>query len=355
MSTSTVSKGIWSNLTARSKTLAVNNPALQKALLSPTLPNGPVSLKAKSSKRKYNSPIGLDKIYPLAYQLLEKKGEETYKKIAQMETNIAESKDASKIKQSQQEKLDLLVEAEKENPEVIYNALFRSKSVDRSQPVYRHYLKEDWKAYKRMLTMQRLETLAVIPDTLPTLEPEVDVQLKFPHNNVDAWIEPGSILSSNVTCKPPIFEIVEFKESVKDLYTVLIVNPDTPDVENDGFSTTLHWGLKDVELSNTDSIIDIKKLDQHPKYSLIDYLPPVPEKNLGKQRFAVWVFRQSDKLDAALSQVTRDNFDIRKFAQDNKLAPIGAHVWRSTWDLNSENVRKMYGLPAGRIFSRDIL
>jgi large subunit ribosomal protein L35 len=350
---STVSRGIWSNLSNRSKTLSIKNPALQNALLSPNLPKGPISLKAKANKLKYNSPIGLNKIYPLAYQLLEKESEKIYNKIEQIEKQINESNDVIKTEELYKQKLDLLVKAELENPEVVYNSTYSLNSVDRTQPVYRYYLKEQWKSYKRMLTMQRLETLTIIPDTLPTLEPEVDVRLKFPHNNIESWIEPGSILSSNVTSKPPSFEIIEFKESIKDLYTVLIVNPDTPDVENDTYSTTLHWGLKDVELSNTDSIIDIKKLNEHPEYSLIDYLPPVPEKNLGNQRFAVWVFRQNEKLDNALLNITRENFDIRKFVEDNKLTPIGAHVWRSSWDLNTENVRKTYGLPAGRIFSRD--
>lgn len=36
-------------------------------------------------------------------------------------------------------------------------------------------------------------------------------------------------------------------------------------------------------------------LKQMANYSLIDYLPPVPEKNLGNQRFAVWVFRKNEK------------------------------------------------------------
>lgn len=351
----TVSRGIWSKFTSRPVTLSVKSPALQNALLSPNLPKGPASLKSKASKLKYNSPLGLDKIYPLAYQMLEKRSESVYENIAELEKKITNTKDEAELKKLNQQKLDLLVEAEAENPEVVYNSLFALKSVDRTQPVYRHYMEKNWKSHKRMLTMQRLETLAIIPDTLPTLEPEVDVQLKFPHTNVDTWIEPGEILSSNVTAKPPALDIVEFRESKKDLYTVLIVNPDTPDVENDSYTTTLHWGLKDVELSSDCSLIDIKKLDQHPEYSLIDYLPPVPEKNLGKQRFAVWVFRQDGKLDGALATVTRENFDIRKFVADNKLAPIGAHVWRSTWDLNTDNIRKLYGLPEGRVFSRDRL
>lgn len=343
MSTS-VSRGVWSNFANRSKSLAVKNAKLQKALLSPVLPNGPVSLKALSSKRKYYSPNGLDKIYPLAYEILEKESEKIYEQIESLKKDSNNTEEINK----------LLVEAEINNPEIVYNALYSSNTLDLTQPVYRHYAKKQWESYNKMITMQRLESLSIIPDTLPTLVPEVDVHLKFPHNNVDTWVEPGSILSSNVTAKPPIFKITEFKESKNDLYTILIVNPDTPDIENNTYTTTLHWALKDVELSNNDSIIDIQKLDANPQYSMVDYLPPTPEKNLGNQRFAVWIFRQDGKLNEESSKINDiNNFKIREFAQTNNLKAIGAHAWRSTWDLNVENVRKHYGLPAGRVFSRD--
>ncbi|KAG0680032.1 hypothetical protein C6P40_003315 [Pichia californica] len=354
MASTPVSRGIWSNFANRSKSLSVKNPSLQNAILSPNLPKGPSTLKASVNKLKYNSPIGLDKIYPLAYDLLEKRSESIYNEVSKIEEKIKSVKDQSELSKLNKEKENLLIKSEQENPEVVFNSIFQTKSLDRSQPVYRHYLKEQWKSYKRMLTMQRLETLAIIPDTLPTLEPEVDVNLKFPHNNVNTWIEPGKILSSNVTSKPPAFEIIEFKESKDDLYTILIVNPDTPDVQNNTFSTTLHWALKDIKLSNNDSMVDIKKLDENKDSILIDYLPPVPEKNLGNQRFAVWVFRQDGKLNDSITKdsIKRTKFNIREFVAANKLAPIGAHVWRSVYDLNTDNVRKLYGLPAGRIFSR---
>lgn len=351
--TSTVSRGIWSNLSTRSPSLTIKNPNLRNAVLSPNLPKGPVSLKALAHKRRYVSPQGLDNIYPIAYQILEAKSEEVYGKVKELEESIKNESDASRVIELKDSKEELLIKAEVENPEVVYNSLFALNSVDRTQPVYRHYLQKNWKSYKRMLTMQRLETLAIIPDTLPTLDPQVDVKMKFPHNNVDTWVEPGVTLSSLVTSKPPIFEIIEFKESIDDLYTILIVNPDTPDIENDTYTTTLHYGLKNVMLSNTDSVIDIKKLDQNPDYLMCEYLPPTPEKNLGKQRFAVWVFRQSKELTKNLVNLERENFNIREFVDQHELTPVGAHVWRSVWDLNVDNIRQMYGLPKGRIFSRE--
>lgn len=355
MSANTVSRGIWSKFTSRPSTLSVKNPLLKTALLSPDLPNGPVSLKSGASKGKYYSPVGLNKIYPMAYKQLEDRSELIYKQIDEINEKINNSNNENDKLNLINEKESLLIKAEEDNPEVLYNSLFSLNSVDRSQPVYRNYLLKNWKKYNRMLIMQRLETLSIIPDTLPTLDPKVEIKLKFPNNNVDTWIEPGSILSSNVTSKPPSLEIIEFKESIDNLYTILIVNPDTPDIENDSFKTTLHYGLKNVKLSNNDSIIDIKKLDSNPDYTLINYLPPVPEKNLGNQRFAVWVFSQNNELNLSNNEINRDNFNIRDFVSKNNLNPIGAHVWRSCWDLNTENVRKLYGLPAGRIFSRDRL
>ncbi|ODV85374.1 hypothetical protein CANARDRAFT_28171 [[Candida] arabinofermentans NRRL YB-2248] len=351
---STVSKSIWSNFSKRSQSLSLKNKALKTALLSPDLPFGPASLKKRSSKAQYNSPIGLSEIYPLAYQILEQESVDCYKRIEKIESKISTTQDQTLKEELNDLKQQLLVDAEINNPEVIYNANYATNSLDRTQPVYRHYLKEQWKSYSRMLTMQRLESLSVIPDTLPTLDPQVDVQLKFPHNNVERWIEPGTLLSSNATCKPPLLEIVEFKESKNDLYTVLMVDPDTPDLTNDSFSTTLHWGLKDVQLSNEDPIIDAKKLVENPDYEFIEYLPPVPEKNTGKHRLAIWVFRQNEKL-SNVTETSREFFDIRKFTEDHNLVPIGAHVFRSIWDRNTENVRETYGLPKGRIFTRERL
>ena len=134
-----------------------------------------------------------------------------------------------------------------------------------------------------------------------------------------------------------------------------MVDLDVPDVENDSYKTELLWALKDVPASNEDPIIDAKKLISHSECELVSYLPSVPEKNTGNHRIAAWIFRQADgkKLTAADKAPERERFDIRKFSKDNNLKAIGAHVWRSTWDRNTENVRKMYGLPSGRIFTRD--
>lgn len=337
---------IWSDFTKRSPSFGIQSQAVKAAVLQGTPKTGPPSIGRRSNRLKYSSPELIDETFRVCYDFLEGKAQSVYSR------EIPAAK-------TPQELESLLVKAELDNPEVQFNFQFNDKIdnnpkiIDYTQPVYRYLGRKHWESYKQMLLMQRLETLAVIPDTLPTLVPRVDVSIKFPYSTgVNKWIEPGEILSSNVTSMEPVFKVQEFDlvDTERQLYTILIVNPDEPDLENDSFKTTLVYGLCNLRLGYNDNVIDARKFDA--SNVIAEYLPPVPEKNAGKQRFAVWVFRQQASLDLGSNETTRDNFDIRKFVADNKLDAVGAHVWRSVWDTNVAKVREMYGMPPGRIFSK---
>ncbi|CAB4253800.1 similar to Saccharomyces cerevisiae YDR322W MRPL35 Mitochondrial ribosomal protein of the large subunit [Maudiozyma barnettii] len=351
------SSAVWSDFTTRSKSLGISSVAIKEGVLhGDKVTGGPISLKRKTNRMKYNSPALIDETFKTCYEFLQDRSGATYK-YASKET----------IKPASMEKL--LVKAEITNPEVQYNFQFGDKldnlptMIDYNQPVYRHLGKKHWESYKLMLLMQRLESLKVIPDTLPTLKPRAAVDIKFPYSTgVNQWIEPGKFLSSGVTSLEPIFKIQEYElvNPKEQLYTILIVNPDEPDLMNNSFKTTLSYGLTNVKIDYNDNVVDSRKFFE--RNILANYLPPVPEKNAGIQRFAVWVFRQSLNeetgkccaldTEAATPLIDRDNFDIRGFVQANQLDPIGAHVWRSKWDSNVNNIREQYNLPKGRVFSR---
>ena len=73
------------------------------------------------------------------------------------------------------------------------------------------------------------------------------------------------------------FDKVEGNER---LYTALLVNPDTPDLERKlVFNYFLHYALANVLLNNIDNTIDVSKLlNEGDKIVLKDYLPLTPEK-----------------------------------------------------------------------------
>lgn len=303
----------------------------------------PPSIKTRFNRIKYKSPEKIDDTFKTCYEFLESRAKNDY-------CGARESSDPTA-------KEHLYIRAEINNPEVQYNFKFHDKLdndpsiIDYEQPVYRHLGKKHWESYSQMLLMQRLESLGVIPDTLPTLAPKVEVNVKFPYSTgINKWVEPGEFLSSNATSLPPVFKIQEYEtvNPQEQRYTILVVNPDEPNLATDSFRTSLCFGLANIKVGYNDNVVDPRKYDESNIIS--HYLPPVPEKNAGKQRFAIWVFRQKSEL--AIKELDRNDFDIRSFAKLNSLKAVGAHVWRSEWDFNVNSVRTKYGLPPGRIFER---
>ncbi|SCU91660.1 LADA_0F11276g1_1 [Lachancea dasiensis] len=336
---------VWSDFSARSAALSIRNDRIKDYVLNDTLKKSPPSIRRRANKVKYQSPEKIDDVFKTCYNFMEERAASKY-------AELAKEQDPAK-------RTELAVAAEINNPEVQYNFQFHTKLendpqfIDYQLPVYRHLGRQHWESYGQMLLMQRLETLAVIPDTMATLVPKSEVNIKFPFSTgLNKWIEPGEHLSSNVTSMAPAVKIQEYEDvdSETQLYTVLIVNPDEPDLRSDSFKTTLQYGLSNLKVSYNDNVVDARKFTD--ENVLASYLPPVPEKNAGTQRFAVWVFRQKASYPVSQTSVERDNFDIRQFVNDHKLEPVGAHVWRSEWDSNVSNIRTKYGLPEGRVFHR---
>lgn len=328
-----VSKGIWSDFSKRPESLK-----LQQTTDLPSIIN--------NNKPKYHSPLLIDETFEKAYNLLQDESAELYK--------------AAEASKDPKEKDDLLAAAERQNPEVLFNLMKESK-LDLSQPVYRQHAERKWKDYDLMILMQRLEQLKVIPDTMPTLDPKVDVKIKFPHvtkpvDKLNSWITPGEILPSFLVNQPPVIKIQRFDSSNEPKkYTVVLVNPDEPDLDTNSFKTKLHFGIANLPIDLHDNTLNIEKYLSENLNIFKDYVPILPEINSGDyQRACLWVFEQQDAKDLSIdsTQFSSETFDIRKFADAFALQAVGAHVWRQVFDRSVNDVRNQYGLPKGRVFHR---
>lgn len=336
--------GAWSEFTSRPASLKLADETFHKDLFEGISKSGPKSVADPAVRSAYHSPLLIDETFKTAFDILEKDAEEIY-------STIAENKDTLTSKELN----DLQAQAEENNPEVLHNVTFNLKNVDRSQPVYRKYLQQKWESLDLMVAMQRLEQLHVIPDTMPTLEPTADVRIKFAHNTDPEfadWVEPGTKVPAFSVSKPPTVEITDFAvvDNQPQLYSVLVVNPDVPDHETNSFKTSLNYGLFNVPLTPTDNTITPGKLLSNPQWVFHRYQPLLPEKNVPTHRACLWVFKQEGELKNL--DFTTDKFDIRKFAEDNSLTAVGAHVWRQDYDRSVNKVREEYGLPKGTVYHR---
>lgn len=334
--------GVWAEA-LRPSALKIADESIRNGLFKGLPTQGPPSIVEPAAKSAYHSPEYIDEAFSGAYEILEQNAEEQYRKIEE--------------KKSQMSPVELeaaTAAAEELNPEVLYKTRFELASLDRSQPVYRKFLQKKWIDHDLMVTMQRLEQLHVIPDTMPTLGPKVDVRVKFGHNDeaeFGDWVVPGTILPAFAVSQPPTIDIQQFETAPKssDLFTVVLVNPDTPDVARNTYKTTLNYGLRNVPLTFTDSTITPGKLLSNPLWIFKAYEPLVPEKNIPTLRACLWVFRQNGELGDL--KFDGANFDIRAFADKNELTAVGAHVWRQAFDRSVAGVRAAYGLRLGRVFN----
>lgn len=159
---SNVAPHIWSDFSKRSSSLSIQSPKVKNYLFQEKPFSDPPSIKRRSNRIKYSSPEHMDEIFKMSYDFLEQRASKFYDLV---------NKTKNPLKQE-----TLLTKAEINNPEVQYNFQFNDKLdniksiIDYDLPVYRHLGKQHWESYGQMLLMQRLETLAAIPDTLPTLD-----------------------------------------------------------------------------------------------------------------------------------------------------------------------------------------
>lgn len=338
-----VENGVWSDFSKRPQSLQVSSPALKDQLLNGVPEKGPVLLKLLRSKRAYKLPIGLDEIFPLAYKVLEKEAAAKYAQLESLEKTPENRKLAEK----------LLIDAEKHNPQVLYTAQFTDPAkFDLDHPVFRYYYEKNHFDLEKMKLMQRVEQMHVLPDALPTIDPKVEFSVSFVGlSGVVREIEAGSILPTSVTAKPPSFKAVyldsEKEFSSEDRFTIVAVNLDVPDLETNGYTSYLHYGVKNVQLPARYSVLDFETLALK---EFVEYMPPVPEKNVPANRIVCLLLRQQQELGDL--ELTREGFDIREFIGTHGLEPVGITFWRNKWDTSVKSVREMYGLPAGRVFHR---
>ncbi|KAK9453633.1 hypothetical protein V1511DRAFT_504070 [Dipodascopsis uninucleata] len=333
-------------------------------------PTAPTSLRSEASRNRYTQPLGINEAYKEALEIIYKDREEKYqqvlKRMDRVESILAKHdvKDITDIKDIKERREAYLhnvnIEylrrlAEINNPEV--RCIADSGLYDMNISVFRYLAWKEWADYDRLVLMQRLETMHVIPDTMPTLKPLIDLKLKFPGSQ-EQWIEPGKILSTGVTSVAPEFELRNFLKEEK-LYTIVVVDPDTPDIDNDTFSTTLHYVLTDVKAGGNNT-----KVDKLTCRELVSYIPPHPEKNTGYHRYAVWVFEQKNNEPLKFSPpkssegpneeqvLNRSGFNIRVFRSAFRLKSVGAHLWRCKYDSHTDRVREQAGLGEGTVFYR---
>lgn len=215
---------------------------------------------------------------------------------------------------------------------------------DMSKPIYRFLADRKWREYRRKILVQRITQMKVIPDVLPHCDPVVDAKLYFGRD----LIQPGEFVNSKASTTAPKLDVQMFGGGNK-LVTIVVVDPDVPNVEKDGFDYRMHYLAVNVPLSATSTKVDLSQLSTESQV-VLPWEPPVAQKGSPYHRLSVFVLEQnnSQPLDFAAikaKETERHNMSLRPLQTLYHLKPIGAHLFRNQWDDNTLEVMKQIGYP----------
>ncbi|MCJ1459494.1 hypothetical protein MMC28_009873 [Mycoblastus sanguinarius] len=217
---------------------------------------------------------------------------------------------------------------------------------DMDRPIYRYLADKKWREYKRLLLMQRISQMYIVPDMLPHLDPTADVSLGFGRRNV----QPGEFVDSRVSEISARLQVQVFDKGER-LVSIAVVDPDVPYEARDSFGSRCHFLAANIPISPSSNSIPLSKLKKE-EHIVHPWLPPFAQKGAPYHRLAVFVIQQDGvgegaRLDiGALRQnrsMKRDGFKIRRFMESRdiggeSLRPIGVHLFRSKWDEGTDGV-----------------
>lgn len=282
---------------------------------------------------------------------------QTSVEIAKLEQRPADAYRAGE--QFKQKKLDSLrrhleslkIQADINDPAV--KRKFEDGLADFSKPIYRHFAHEKWLGMSYKILAQRLQQFHIVPDVLSRFDPKMDVQLSFHGYKVT----PGETVDSLVSEAPPNLRVQVF-DNKERLVSVVVLDSDVPDPENDSFGPRLHFMAANVPLSYATKNISLSRLSGGSKEHLaVPWLPPTSQEGAPYHRLSVWLLEQPEgkKLDVEKLRETyskRDGFNLRSFRGEHKARPFGFNIFRTEWDEGTAKVMERHGIPGADLVFR---
>ncbi|GAB7365469.1 hypothetical protein MBLNU230_g6542t1 [Neophaeotheca triangularis] len=228
---------------------------------------------------------------------------------------------------------------------------------DMDKPIYRHLADKKWRNYKRQVLMQRINTMNVVPDVLPNIDPIVSTSLTFRRRRV----QHGDKVDSRVSEGPPVLNVQSFDKGEK-LVTIAVINPDVPEVGKDGFTYRCHFLASNITISPTKTSIHFGNVNEASQ-QLLPWLPAFAQKGLDYQRMSVVVLEQPSQISIETIKatgvwssykgrertMTRDGFNLQSFADVFDLTPIGVDLFRTEWDEGTAGVMERAGVPGADV------
>ncbi len=158
-------------------------------------------------------------------------------------------------------------------------------------------------------------------------------------------MQSGEFIDSRVSEVTPRLKVQVFDKGER-LVTVVVVDSDIPNVENDNFASRCHYLAANIPISPTMTSLPLSMATG--EQLVLPWLPPFAQKGSPYHRLSVFVLQQQpgQTLDAVelKEKVQRNDFSLRSFMHRHRLEPIGFNIFRSIWDEGTAGVMERAGV-----------
>ncbi|KAI4253862.1 MAG: hypothetical protein L6R42_007418 [Xanthoria sp. 1 TBL-2021] len=225
---------------------------------------------------------------------------------------------------------DLKILADINDP--VIKKRFEDGEGDMNRPIYRYLADRQWRQQRRLILMQRINQMHIVPDMVPYLDPTAEVRLFFGRRNV----QPGDFVESRNSETPPRLSIQVFDRGER-LVSIVVIDPDVPNVETDSFDSRCHFLAVNVPISPTSTSVSLAKMSDDSD-TIRPWLPPHAQKGSPYHRLVVFILEQKDgqRLESqGLKRMVENQaaqFNIRSCMDKVHGKLTGIHLFRTKWD-----------------------
>ena len=216
-----------------------------------------------------------------------------------------------------------------------------------NRPIYRHLADKQWRQYRRKVQMQRITQMNVVPDLLPHIDPVAELTLAFGRHN----IQPGAFVDSRMSAEPVRLNGQVFDKGSR-LVSVVVIDPDVPNPETDGFDSRCHFLAINIPVTPTATSLPLAKFKEGESQLVLPWLPPFAQKGSPYHRLSVFVLqhRNDQPLDhKSIMQWKREGFSLRAFTHRFGVKPVGVALFRSVWDEGTAGVMEKAGIEGANV------
>jgi large subunit ribosomal protein L35 len=193
------------------------------------------------------------------------------------------------------------------------------------QPVMRHLAQKRWEKEGGLdRLMQRVEQMGVVPDLVGGVRGHGLAPITF--SSGEAEVEPGSMQAPSSFGSAPSLHVQLLHDGEGEaMYTLLVVDADSPNYETQSYGQRLHYYKSDISLGVTSGEQDL--FSSSIGKEVLGWEAPLPPRGSGVHRYVMLLLRESQ---SPSTPAQRDEFDIRTLLeQGSEIAAMT--LFRSKW------------------------